>query len=345
MLEGDDGWERRRFVTRGRTATVTVRYRDGIEIGLSTGERVVCDADEPDGDLNLVSHAHGDHLYEVAPGTVVWSELTRELAAVRRDEVPQTVDDDRVRLVDAGHVPGARAAVVEDPDGTTYCYTGDLSTRDHRYLDGFDAPDGVDVLVIESTYGEPAHIVPPPEEATAEFREWVAETDGPVVVFAYALGRAQEVELLLGETDRTVHVTDAIAALNEPIAAAYGLEFPVRRYDSDEGLGAGDALVLPAGTNSLGWVNGLVERADAETAALSGWAVDSSFRFAGGYDVTFPLSDHCDFKELLAVVEAVDPERVYTCHGSTDSLAREVRSRLGYEARALKRNQTSLEEF
>jgi len=325
---------------------VTVRYRDGIEVTLSTGDRVVCDADEPDGDVNVVSHAHGDHLYERAPEAVVWSELTRDLAGVRREKVPEAVTDDRVTLADAGHVPGARAAVIEDPDGTTYCYTGDLSTRDHRYLDRFEPPGAdVDVLVIESTYGEPEYVFPPPAEAATEFREWVRGTDAPVVVFAYSLGRAQEVQLLLGETDRQVYVTDAIAALNEPIAAAYDLEFPVRRYDSGADLGAGDALVLPSGTNNLGWVDGLVERTGAETAALSGWAVDASFRFAGGYDATFPLSDHCDFEELLAVVEAVDPERVYTCHGSTDSLAREVRSRLGYEARALKRNQTSLGEF
>ena len=324
---------------------MTVRYRDGIEVELSTGERVVCDADDPDGDINVVSHAHGDHLYERAPESVVWSDLTRELAAVRRETVPPSATDDRVRLVDAGHVPGARAAVIEDPDGTTYCYTGDLSTREHQYLDGFAAPPDVDVLVIESTYGEPGYTFPPPGEAAGQFQAWARETDAPVVVFAYALGRAQEVELLLAETERTVHVTDAVAALNEPIADAFGLEFPVQRYDSDGSLGADDALVLPTGTKNLGWVETLVENSGARTAALSGWAVDSSFRFAGGYDATFPLSDHCDFEELLAVVEAVDPEEVYTCHGSTDSLAREVRSRLGYPAQSLKRNQASLGEF
>ena len=325
---------------------MTVRYRDGIEVTLSTGERVVCDADEPDGDVNVVSHAHGDHLYERAPGAVVWSPLTRELAAVRRDELPATATDDRLTLVDAGHVPGARAVVIEDPDGTTYCYTGDLSTRDHRYLGGFEPPEAdVDVLVTESTYGEPEYAFPPPAEAAAAFREWVRETDAPVLVFAYSLGRAQEVQLILGETDRQVYVTEAVAALNDPIVDAFDLAFDVARYGGDVTLDSGDALVLPSQTNRLSFVETLVEETGAQKAALSGWAVDSSFRFAGGYDATFPLSDHCDFEELLAVVDAVDPERVYTCHGSTDSLAREVRSRLGYEARALKRNQTSLGEF
>jgi len=211
---------------------------------------------------------------------------------------------------------------------------------------GVEPPEAeVDTLVIESTYGEPEYAFPPPAEAAAAFREWVRETDAPVLVFAYSLGRAQEVQLILGETDRQVYVTEAVAALNDPIVDAFDLAFDVARYGGDVTLDSGDALVLPSQTNRLSFVETLVEETGAQKAALSGWAVDSSFRFAGGYDATFPLSDHCDFEELLAVVDAVDPERVYTCHGSTDSLAREVRSRLGYEARALKRNQTSLGEF
>jgi putative mRNA 3-end processing factor len=324
---------------------VPVRYRNGIEIELSTGEVVVADADAPDGDLALVSHAHGDHLYETAPETAVWSELTRELAAVRRsaDSLPGTASDGRINLVDAGHVPGARAALIED-DGCTYLYTGDVSTRPHQYLDAFDPPPA-DVLIVESTYGEPGYVFPPPTEVAAEFRAWVADTDAPVLVFAYSLGRAQEVQLLLDETDRTVHVTDAIAALNDPIADAYDIDFGARGYDHEDSLGSGDALVLPAQTNRLAFVDQLVAETGAQKVALSGWAVDSSFRFAGDYDATFPLSDHCDFEELLAVVEAVDPERVYTCHGSVDTFAAEIRSRLGYETRALKRNQTALDEF
>ncbi|WP_458205749.1 hypothetical protein [Haladaptatus sp. NG-SE-30] len=34
---------------------------------------------------------------------------------------------------------------------------------------------------------------------------------------------------------------------------------------------------------------------------FSRWAVTDSYRYRGGYDVTFPLSDHCDFDDLDAV--------------------------------------------
>jgi len=329
--------------------TRSVRHTDGIEIDLSTGETVVADASSPDGDVAVVSHAHGDHLYDDPPDAVVWSSLTADLAGVRRpdDPLPATATDDRITLVDAGHVPGSRAALVEDEDaGRTYLYTGDVSPRARHALAGFDPPEA-DVLIMEATYGEPEYVFPPRGDVVADFHDWLADNaDRPVIVFGYSLGRAQEVQLLLAESDRErVFVTEAIEKLNDPIAAALDLSFPVERYTRETTLGAGDALVLPSQTNRLSFVESIVAETGALQAALSGWAVDSSFKYAGGYDRTFPLSDHCDFEELLWVVEQVDPEVVYTTHGSTDTLATEIRSRLGYEAHSLKQNQTSLSDF
>ena len=63
---------------------MTVRYRDGIEIELSDGTRVVCDADNPDGDVAVVSHAHGDHL-PTGDTTAVCSELTAAIGSRRMD--------------------------------------------------------------------------------------------------------------------------------------------------------------------------------------------------------------------------------------------------------------------
>lgn len=325
----------------------SVRHTDGIEIELATGETVVADASAPDGDIALVSHAHGDHLYDDPPSEVIWSSLTADLAAVRRpdDPLPATTTDDRITLVDAGHIPGSRAALIEDTD-RTYLYTGDMSPRARHALAGFDPPEA-DVLIMEATYGEPDYVFPPRGDVVEEFHDWLADNaDRPVIVFGYSLGRAQEIQLLLGESDRErIFVTEAIEKLNAPIAAALDLPFPVERYTRETTLGAGDALVLPSQTNRLSFVDAIVEETGALQAALSGWAVDSSFKFAGGYDRTFALSDHCDFEELLWVVEQVDPDIVYTTHGSTDTLATEIRSRLGYEAQSLKQNQTSLSDF
>lgn len=321
---------------------MTVRYRDGIEIELSDGTQVVCDADEPDGDVTVVSHAHGDHLPD-GETTAVCSELTAALGSARREEPLHRTTDDRVELFSAGHVAGSRAAVITDPDGTRYCYTGDICTRSRFYLSGFAPPD-VDVLVTEATYGEPEYAFPDHDEVVADILDWLAETDAPVLLFGYALGRAQKLQRIAEQAGRTVYTTDAVQRVNEPITEHLGVEFSAENFDDSVELDAGDALVLPMTTARIDWIEDLAEETGAATAGFSGWATDSSFRFRGNFDAAFPLSDHCDFPELCTLVEAADPKQVYTQHGSGDAFA-EYLTGEGYDARTIKQNQTALSDF
>jgi Cft2 family RNA processing exonuclease len=70
------------------------------------------------------------------------------------------------------------------------------------------------------------------------------------------------------------------------------------------------------------------------TALVSGWAQDREFSRLFGADVAFPLSDHCDFDELMRVVERCGASQVYTVHGFSEDLARHLRKR-GVRASAL----------
>jgi putative mRNA 3-end processing factor len=132
--------------------------------------------------------------------------------------------------------------------------------------------------------------------------------------------------------------------VNEVVESHLEVEFAVDPYTSDVDLGPEDALVLPMTTARINWVDQLASETGAVKAGFSGLAVDDAFRFRGDYDVTFPLSDHCDFTELRELVGAVDPDRVYTQHGSAAVFARTL-TRKGYEATALRENQTSLGDF
>jgi putative mRNA 3-end processing factor len=192
-----------------------------------------------------------------------------------------------VELLPAGNVAGSRVALVTDPDGTRYLYTGDVCTRSRFYLDGLEPPDA-DVLVVESTYGEPEYVFPDHETVAGEIRTWLAETADPVVLFGYALGRAQKLHV----RQRTVHLGRGVAGRRCP------------RPADDDGPHRLDSVARA--------------ESDAVTTGFPGWAVDDAYRFRGDYDVTFPPSDHCDFGEL---VDAVDPERVDTQHGFADAFA------------------------
>lgn len=325
--------------------TERLNYGDGLTIELPSGETIVADASRPDGDVAIVSHAHGDHLYSEPPATAVWSALTRDLAAVRRDGdgLPEQRNHPAIELLDAGHVPGSRAALIEGD--RTYLYTGDVSTRDRLYLDGFDPPSA-DVLIVESTYGQPEYEFPPVAETREAFREWIADQpDRPVICFGYALGRAQEIEYLLEDADRDrILVSDAIADLDAVIESHLDISLPGQRYDDVRDIEAGDALVLPSRMRNS-WVDDLIEETEAATAGLSGWAADSSFRFARDLDAGFVLSDHCDFSELVDLVRTVDPAEVYTLHGSASDFAEYLTREEGYDATALKRNQSRLSQF
>jgi putative mRNA 3-end processing factor len=327
---------------------VTVRLNDGVTIELATGETFVADASTPDADINFVSHAHGDHLYDAPPGHIRWSETTAQLAARRRDAPTPTMQSDsgaEVELLPSGHIPGSRAALVDDGE-TTYLYTGDVSTRDRFYLSGFD-PVSADVLIIESTYGRPDYSLPPQAEAERAIIEWLNDTMGtPLLLFGYTLRRAQEIQLLAAESAREeIYVSSAIADLNQVIESRTDVSFPVTEYTDESTLTGRDVLVLPSQTTRLQWVDALVNEHNVMKAGFSGWAVDDSYRFRADLDVAFPLSDHCGFDELLDLVEAVAPEKVYTQHGFADEFAKTIRSELGIQAQALKEKQSTLEDF
>jgi putative mRNA 3-end processing factor len=325
---------------------VDVRLRDGIEIDLPTGTTVVADARSPAGDVAVCSHAHGDHLYGEPPGALVCSAATAELASLRRSELPrpEPADHPAVELAPAGHVAGSRAAYCRDGE-TTVLFTGDVSVRDRFFLDGFD-PEPADVLVLESTYGKPEYVFPPQDEVEAAIVDFLEDVDdAPVVLFGYALGRAQELLLLAREAAPDgLYTTPAVERINRVIEDHCDVTFPGERYDSDEALESGDVVVLPSQTSSLGFVDRLVEDG-AVAVGVSGWAVDESYRYRGGFDETFALSDHADYEELQAIASAVDPDVVYTHHGFAEELARTLRGELGYDTRALKRNQSTLGDF
>ncbi|WP_436931582.1 mRNA 3'-end processing factor [Halosimplex halobium] len=324
--------------------TRRVRLGSGVEVTFAGGERFVADG-SGDADATLVSHAHGDHY--ASGSEIVASELTAALLDARRDgAAPTAVDHPAVELFPAGHVAGSRAMRLTDPEtGRRYLYTGDCSTRDRFHLDGFDPVDA-DVLILETTYGKPEYRFPSTAESEAAIQSWLAATtDRPVLLFGYALGRAQKLQRVLADSPRErVFVTDAVADVSDVIERYRDVTFPGERYDADVDLRAGDALVC-SGSPRSPWVESLVASTGAVTAGFSGWAVDDSFVYRRGFDEGFVLTDHPDYDELLEVVAAVDPEQVYTQHGFADEFATSVTSELGIPAQSLKRNQATLGDF
>src|SRR5579872_2086433 len=80
----------------------------------------------------------------------------------------------------------------------------------------------------------------------------------------------------------------------------------------------------------------------AITIAFSGWAQSSRFSFARGHDYSIPLSDHCDYNELVNLVKRCNPEKIYTVHGFVGEFAADL-VKMGYDAQPLREG--SIDDF
>lgn len=319
-----------------------IREKDGIHFNLEN--KVVADSRKASGDINIVSHAHMDHVHK-GDSKVVASEITRKLASARTDKEVESHEPENFELFSSGHILGSTA--VRFGEEKKYLYTGDVSLRDRAYINGFE-PVSADVLVVESTYGIPAYSFPEQEEIESRITDWVQDTDRPLFLFGYSLGKAQKIQHIVQEaTERPIVAHGAVKKMNDTVEEVReDLDFRARPYNENKDLLEEDGIFIgPSRFSRNDGLNRFVEKVGGVKAGFSGWAAQEAFKHRGGYDKTFPLSDHCDFEELVELVEEVGPEKVYTHHGFDEAFASYLKNEKGFNARALKQNQSSLTDF
>ena len=108
----------------------------------------------------------------------------------------------RVLFIRSGHILGAVSICLQTPEGTFF-YSGDVSTFNQKTIDGLDveqinALPAPDFMVCEGTYGDGIH--PSRKEEEMKLAKAVAEViseGGNVLIPSFALGRAQEIILIL----------------------------------------------------------------------------------------------------------------------------------------------------
>lgn len=112
-----------------------------------------------------------------------------------------TISSIRITPYPAGHVLGAAMFLIEIA-GLKIFFTGDYSREDDRHLVSAEVPKGVkiDVLITESTYGIASHV--PRVEREQQLMGSITSIlnrGGRVLMPVFALGRAQELLLILDE--------------------------------------------------------------------------------------------------------------------------------------------------
>lgn len=279
--------------------------------------------------LSFVSHAHTDHLSSHLKA--IATPETHAFAATRANIVDRIGlpfhqglslgENHKLTLYPGGHTLGSAMAHVQRDDGASLLYTGDCKMRPGPTAEQPDPPHA-DVLVMESTYGKPHFRFPPFHVVAAKLIELVTQAfaDGrQPIVMGYALGKAQHAVKTLTDAGFAVTEHGAVAKLSD-IYEQLGTPLGQRRkYAAADfrGKGAKDLhergvlVAPPQAARSL--FSQQFER--RMTIMLSGWALLKGAEYRYGVDHVLPISDHCDFDELLELIDRVRPKKVLTLHG------------------------------
>jgi putative mRNA 3-end processing factor len=93
-------------------------------------------------------------------------------------------------------------------------------------------------------------------------------------------------------------------------------------------------LIAPMASCRNGFLKYIKKKYGALSIGFSGWAVKPHYKFALGLDYCLPLSDHCDYTDLMTVIKKCNPEKIYTFHGFAENFAEDLRI-LGFDANPL----------
>jgi len=283
----------------------------------------------------FISHAHTDHARRhkealLTPQTLALIPESRRPRGWRMlgYREPMSRGDGNVTLYPAGHMLGS-AQLLFEHDGTSLLYTGDIKLRQAGGALPTFVPKA-DVLIVETTYGRPHFRFGDPDSTVEAIAMWCRRAlDSRVtpVLLCHALGNTEEMMLALAPYGFTF----ALEKRCVPCAREYATAGrPLPEWVELDGEAPRGCVVIapPAGKDEVRRLGRY------RTALVSGWAKDAEFSRMFGADATFDLSDHCDFDELMEVVERSGADQVYTVHGYTADFARHLRKK-GIRASAL----------
>jgi putative mRNA 3-end processing factor len=281
----------------------------------------------------------------------------------REIDFGETVNASKMQLVahSAGHIPGA--TMYEIRDRSTTLVTGDLHTIDTRLVGGAK-PVKCDNLIMESTYSGRNH----DDRSKTEYAllkkvDEVLDRGGKVIIPAFAVGRTQEILLLLKDSKREFwldgmgrKVCKIYLSMPEYVRSGKRLRQAINRTklvrnpQARSRAAKSDIIVTTSGMLDGGPVLDYLDQLkdDPRSAILlTGYQVEGSngrrLLNDGVIDVKgatvkvncevekFDFSAHAGHDQLLQFAKGCSPERIVLCHGDKrEALAEDLRKE-GFE--------------
>ena len=138
------------------------------------------------------------------------------------DQTFEPIPGVTARLVEAGHILGSAAVVLDYAEnGTAHrlWYSGDIGRLDAPILRDPQLPIQADTVLMESTYGDKKHELL--EDAYDELVDTINRTvhrGGKIIVPAFAVGRTQQLSYLLNEALENGDIPDIPVVIDSPLA-------------------------------------------------------------------------------------------------------------------------------
>ena len=209
----------------------------GVKLGEQIEKPMIKDEDLKGVEAIFISHAHLDHVGYLPHiyskgyrGHVYATKPTMELTAVlisdyMRLSNPKDVTKDglnrlqksykvtdfkkdvkvgdlTIRFLQSGHIVGSSMVLISDGK-KTLLYSGDVNMTKTKLLDGADSKGlSANTLIIESTYGARKDVFPGEGVIAQKTLKSIKETlamGGKVIIPSFAVGRAQEILLMLDD--------------------------------------------------------------------------------------------------------------------------------------------------
>lgn len=160
----------------------------------------------------LGKHAHPEPLYDKA-----MAEASMALFKSVDFEQKISIGDMQCHLQPVGHILGAASIIVE-AEGKRVGFSGDVGRYDDILMKPPKPLPPLDLLLMESTYGNRHHEDQDPHSRLAELVNAMARKGGVLLIPAFAVGRAQAIQHLLASLMAKGDISTMPIYLDSPMA-------------------------------------------------------------------------------------------------------------------------------
>jgi putative mRNA 3-end processing factor len=223
----------------------------------------------------------------------------------------------RITFYPAGHILGSAQVLVEY-QGERWVVSGDYKVTPDPTCAPFE-PVKCHVFITESTFGLPLYQWQDDNDILADIRQWWSDcqaTGRTAVLFGYSLGKTQRILAELSTEQGPILVHPAVQNINEAYRAT-GIRLPETSVQPEVSMELGKALLISPPGGKL-WLGTAVR--EYTTGFASGWMALHKVARKSGYDHTFALSDHADWKGLLWAIQETGAQKVFVTHGFSQAL-------------------------